>query len=100
MSVLRQPRQTQHLRQQLPMVQTDREFFESQPFEYVARRGAQLGFDDERGRADAVHVALVEFTRASAGRTIGAPHGLNLISLEDLGQLRLVFGDDTRERYG
>ena len=47
----------------------------------------------------AVDVALVELAESAARRPIGAPHGLNLIALEDLRQLRLVLGHDTRERH-
>ena len=62
-------------------------------------RRQHFGFDDRRGRPDRVDVALVELAEAAARRAIRPPHGLNLVPLEELRQLRLVLRDDARERH-
>ena len=68
--------------------------------QHVADRRAQLRLDHHRPRADRVDVALEELAEPAARRPIGAPHRLDLVSLEELRQLAAVFGDDARERHG
>ena len=82
-----------------PMVQADVEVVEPQLGQHVRRRGANLGLDQRRRRADGVDVALIELAEAPARRPVGPPHRLHLIPLEILGQLRLVVGDDARQRH-
>ena len=90
----------QHRRQQLAVIQPDDEVGEPELGQRVGHRRAQLRFDDRRGRAERVDVALVELAEAPARRTVGAPHRLNLVALEQARQLRLVMRDDARERHG
>src|SRR6185295_10035649 len=66
----------------------------------IRYRRAQFRFDDRRGRAERVDVALVELAETAARRPVGAPHRLNLVSLEQPRQLALVLRDDARERHG
>ncbi len=67
---------------------------------HLADRAEDLRLDDGRGRPDGVDVALVELAEPSARWTIGAPHRLNLIALEELRQLVLILRDDAREWDG
>ena len=68
--------------------------------EDVADRGADLRLDHRRGRADGVHVALVELAEASLARPVGAPDRLNLVALEELRQRAVILRDDARQRHG
>ena len=89
----------QESRQHPPVIQPDREIAKAQRDQHVADRGAQLGLDHHRARTDRIHVALVELAEAAARRPIGAPHGLNLIPLEELRQLAAILGDNACERH-
>src|SRR5581483_2147596 len=80
--------------QRLPVVQSNRELLETEFRQHLADRAEQFGFDDRRCRADRVDVALVELAESSFCGPVGAPHRLNLVSLEELRQRRLIFGDD------
>ena len=55
--------------------------------------------DDSTSTSTSVDVALVELAEASLRRAIGAPHRLDLISLEKLRQVVLILRDDARERH-
>src|SRR4051812_25130142 len=82
------------------MIQLHREIIEAETRQHVADSGAQLDLDGRGSRSDDVDVALIELAEAPARRTVGAPHGLNLVSLEELRQLSAMLGDDPRQRDG
>src|SRR4029079_6213038 len=82
------------------MIHPDREISEAKFDQRLGDRAADLRLDHGRGRTQRIHVALIELAEASARRTIGAPHRLNLIPLEQLRQLVMVMGNHPRERDG
>ena len=57
------------------------------------------GLRDDRGRAEEVDVALIEFAEAPALRPVRAPHGLDLVALEPPGQVVPVPRHDAGERH-
>src|SRR5437763_1123550 len=81
------------------MIQANREVFEAECDQSIARCGNQLSFDDHRSRTEHVYIALIELAKAAARGTIGAPDRLNLVTLEKLRQLRFVLRDDARQRH-
>ena len=70
-----------------------------EPAQHVADRRQQLDLHDERGRPDGVDVALVELAEPSARGSIRAPHGLNLVALEESRQLVLILRHHPRQRH-
>ncbi len=82
------------------MVQAHDEIGESELQEHIRHRRQLIDFGDRSGRADRVDVALIELAEASARRPVGAPDGLNLVTLEELRQIVLVLRDDAGERNG
>jgi hypothetical protein len=81
------------------VVEPQVEIVEAELGQHVGRRGADLGFDHRGRRPDGVDVALVELAEPALGRTVGPPHRLDLIALEEARQLRLVMGDDAGQRH-
>ncbi len=67
--------------------------------EYLVGDLNQLCLVDERGAADDVGVALVEFTVAAFLRAVGAPDGLHLVTLERECDLVLVLHHKTGEGH-
>ena len=80
------------------MVQPYHEILKPQLRHHVADGGEQLRLDDARRRANRIDIALEELAEPPACGPVGTPDGLNLVPLEELRQLVLVLGDDTRER--
>ena len=68
--------------------------------ERLAGRSTNLCFDHRRGRAEDVHVALIELAEAAALRPIGAPDRLNLIALEESRKTGPILRHHARERNG
>src|SRR5437773_6686714 len=81
------------------MVETDLEIVEPELDQDIRHRGAQFRFDHRRRRAERIDVALIELAEAAARWTIGAPHRLDLVALEQPGQLALILRDNARERH-
>src|ERR1043166_364806 len=86
-------------RQRLPMINPNREVIKSQRRQRVACRRDQFSFNDHRARAEHVDIALIELAKAATRGTIGAPDGLNLVTLEKFGELVLILRDDARQRH-
>src|SRR5687767_2241802 len=80
----------QKRRQDPTVVELDDKLLKSQLLQHIADGCADFRLDDRRCRAQSVDVALVELAEPSARRTIGTPHGLNLIAFPELRQLVLV----------
>ena len=99
MQRLRHAGRVQHFRQQDAVIEAEIEIAETQFGQDLTDNAAQLRFHNGRCRTERVDVALVELTEAPARRTIGAPHRLNLIPLEQLRELALVMRDDTCQRH-
>ena len=83
--------------QHLAMIQTNREVTESKRHQCIAGRRDQFGFNHHRPRPQHINIALIEFAKAPACRAIGAPHGLNLIALEEFREFILVLRNNTRQ---
>src|SRR5688572_23846785 len=83
---------------ELAMVDANHEIVEPQRRQDLRHGRDLFGFHDRRGRPDAVDIALIELPKAASGRAVGAPYGLNLITLEEPRQLGLVLSDHSRER--
>ena len=81
------------------VVQPDHEVLETEPLQHVGDRGAQLGLDDHRSRADGVDVALIELAKPPARRPVRPPHRLDLVALEEPRQLPAMLGDDAGQRH-
>src|SRR6266545_2861785 len=82
------------------MIDANDKVIETQLRQRIGHRGAQLRFDHRRAGAERIDIALIELAEAAARGAIGAPHRLDLIPLEQPGQLALVLRDDARERHG
>jgi len=85
--------------QDAAVVQADHEVPEPERRQDLADRAQDLGFHDRRRRSDRVDVALVEFPKPAARWTVGAPHGLNLIALEEARQFVLILRDHASQRH-
>ena len=81
------------------MIQADHEVVEPELGQRIRHRGAQLRLHDRRGRSERVDVALVELAEPAARRTIGPPHRLDLVALEQPRQPGLVLRDHARQRH-
>ena len=81
------------------MVNPYREVDKAEFGQGVGNGSADFRLDNRRGRTQRVHVALIELPEAAACRTIGAPHRLDLIPLEQLRQLCLVMRDHPGQRH-
>src|SRR4029453_14787609 len=86
-------------RQQLAMVDANREVSETKLGERVRQGGTHLGLDHRRRRAKRIDIALAKLTKAPARGTVGAPYRLNLVALEQSRKLALIMRDDARERH-
>src|SRR4051812_34916321 len=82
------------------MVEAYGEVRKSQSRQHVTRGGAEFRLDYWRACADAVNVALIELSEASARGAVCPPDGLNLVSLEKLREPFAVLRDDARKRNG
>src|SRR5690242_15842826 len=81
------------------MIYANHEVIESECLQRITRRRNQFRFDDHRSGAEHIDVALIELAEATARGTIGAPDGLDLITLEKFWQLRFVLRDHARQRH-
>src|SRR4029453_6819886 len=84
----------QRCREQLAVIQLDREVIESELLEDFADRRKHFRLDNGRSRSNGIDVALVELAKAAARGPVGAPHWLNLVSLEVLRQRAATLGHD------
>src|SRR5262249_44543595 len=89
-----------HAAQHHSVVQGDVDVAEAQVHQHLANGVDHLRFGEQGGRASDIHIALIKLAKTSFGRAVGAPHWLDLIALEETGQLVTVLRDDTRQRYG
>ena len=80
------------------MVQSNYEIVEAEPAKDLRERGDQFRLNGHRRRADRVNVALVELAESTAGRAVRTPDRLDLVTLEEFGELILVVSNDAGER--
>src|SRR4051812_47094822 len=81
------------------MIQLDDEVSEAERAQHLADGRDHFRFDDRRRRSNGVHVALVELAEPPPRGTVGAPHRLNLVALEEPRQLAAIVSDHARERH-
>ena len=82
------------------MIEPQRKSLKTKARQDLTDRDDEFGLHDRRGGTDRIDIALIELAEPSARGTIGAPHRLDLIPLEELRQLVLILRDDSRERHG
>src|SRR5688572_34512 len=93
------PRDLEGCRQYLPVVESNPKVPKAKLNEHIGGGREDLGLDGHRRRTDGVDVALIELAKTALLRAVGAPDGLNLVALEELRQLRSVFGHHARKRH-
>ena len=79
------------------MVQLDGEISEAELFENLRDGCKHVSFGEEAVGSGDVHIALIEFTKAAPAGPVSPPHRLDLISLEESGEVS-VLCDDPGER--
>ena len=82
------------------MVHPQDEVGEAEAAQNIRAGGEQLHLDDRGTGANGIDVALIELAESSARGTIGTPHRLNLIALEEPRKLAAMFRHHARERHG
>ena len=75
------------------MVDLDGEIFKAKALEDPGDGGENIGLREQAGCAGYVDVALVEFSKAASSRPVSSPDGLNLIALEESGQIPILGND-------
>ena len=95
----RNARRLEQRRQHPPVVQPDGEIVEPECRQDLADGAEDVCVDDRRRRSHRVDVALIELPETPARGPIRAPHGLNLVALEQPGQLVPILRDDPCQRH-
>ena len=81
------------------MVDGDRAVTKTQFLQHIGNGIQHLGFGNLRPGTGDVHVALVELPKSSLGRPVRTPHRLDLVTLEEAGQLVIVLRHHPRQRH-
>src|SRR4029450_7954438 len=82
------------------MSEGDTHITKAQIYQHLTDSVDYLCFSKQGGGASDVHITLIELSKTSFGRAVSSPHWLDLVALEEAGELMAVLRGPPPHRYG